>query len=124
MKLVGRVALVTGAGQGIGRAIAQSLAAAGAGIAVNALHKESAERTCVELSASGFAAVAVPGDVASDSAVAALVETAQTKLGPIDILVNNAAAPAVPRLLVESSLADQNAELVTLIGTFNCTRHV
>ena len=124
MKLMGKIALVTGAGQGIGRAIAHTLAAAGANVAVNALHQETSEHTCAELAAKGFKAIAVPADVANDVAVARMVQTATEQLGPIDILVNNAAAPAAPKPLAESSLEDQNRELVTLLGTLNCTRHV
>jgi 3-oxoacyl-[acyl-carrier protein] reductase len=124
MKLVGKVAFVTGAGQGIGRAIAHALAAAGADVAVNALHPETSERTCAELTARGFKAMAVPGDVADDVSVARMVQTTTARLGPIDILVNNAAAPGALKPLAENSPEDQSRELVTLVGTLNCTRHV
>ena len=124
MKLVGSVALVTGAGQGIGRAIALSLAGGGAAVAVNALHRESAQRTRDELAEQGHRAIAVPADVSDAAAVAEIVRVAANELGPIDILVNNAAAPADMKLFVESTLEDQNGELVTLIGTLHCTRHV
>ncbi len=124
MKLMGHVAIVTGAGQGIGRAIAFTLAEAGAAVGVNALHRESAQRTCDELKEAGYDAIAVPADVADDAAVGAMVRTVADELGPIDILVNNAAAPAEMKTLAQSTLDDQNAELVTLVGTLNCTRHV
>jgi 3-oxoacyl-[acyl-carrier protein] reductase len=52
-----------------------------------------------------------------------MVAQVRAELGAIDILVNNAAAPANMKLLVDNTLEDQNTELVTLIGTFNCTRH-
>lgn len=124
MELVDHVALVTGAGQGIGRAIAFALASAGARIGVNALHQKSADRTCHELIEGGHRAIAVPGNVADDAIVSKMVQSVIEQLGPIDVLVNNAAAPAEMRLFAESTLEEQNDELVTLIGTLNCTRYV
>ncbi|MAE60295.1 MAG: beta-ketoacyl-ACP reductase [Planctomycetaceae bacterium] len=124
MRLMGHVALVTGAGQGIGRAIAIALAEAGATVGVNDLNGVSADRTRDELKVAGFRAIAVPADVSDDADVGTMIKTASDELGPIDILVNNAAAPAEMKMLSESTLEDQNAELTTLIGTLNCTRHV
>ncbi len=124
MRLAGRVALVTGAGQGIGRAIAHALAGASAAVAVNSLSGDSAEHTCRELQDLGFQALAVPADASCDSAVSSLVQEVNRELGPIDILVNNAAAPASSSPFEKSTLADQNNELVTLLATFTCSRHV
>jgi 3-oxoacyl-[acyl-carrier protein] reductase len=89
--LTGRVALVTGASRGIGRAIALGLARAGANIVVNyrsqTAHAEAVER---EITSMGRGAVALQADVSRAGEVARLVENAQARLGAIDILVNNA----------------------------------
>ena len=123
MKVVGKVALVTGAGQGIGHSIAHTLAGAGVEVAVNALHDESAQRTCRELSEQGARAIAVPADVADADAVERMVRETAAALGPIDILVNNAAASAEPVPFADCSLEEMHRELVTLLGTLYCTRY-
>jgi len=124
MKLAGKTALVTGAGQGIGKAIARALAEHGAAVAVNALHEESAREACRELVEAGHEAMAVAADVADESAVQEMAARATGELGPIEILVNNAAAPAelVPFAVTTGEI--QKQELVTLLGVFHCTRHV
>ena len=90
-KLEGRVALVTGASRGIGRAVAVSLAEQGAAIGVN-YHKraDAAKEVVDEIETSGGRALALQADVADQAAVALMVETTRTELGPVDILVNNA----------------------------------
>lgn len=88
----GRVALVTGAAQGIGHAIAVRLAAAGAQVAVNYRSSaEAAKATVAEIEAAGGRAVALQGDVSDPEAVDALVGEISSALGPITLLVNNAA---------------------------------
>jgi len=124
MEIIGQVALVTGAGQGIGRAISFALAAKGARVAVNDVCEETAERTCRELIDEGFQAQAVAADVADDDSVREMVTQVIEGLGPIDILVNNAAAPAEPQAFAHSTPDTQQQELVTLLGTLNCSRHV
>ncbi len=89
-RLNGKVAIVTGAAQGIGRAIATRLAAEGAKVAIADINEEVARRTAAEIKAAGHEACAVKLDVTSlDSAMAA-VERVERELGPLDILVNNA----------------------------------
>ena len=90
-ELHGKVALVTGASRGIGRAIALALAKAGADVAVNYhTHAEEANAACSEIEGLGRRAVAVQANVAIATEVARMVKTVQERLGEIDILVNNA----------------------------------
>jgi 3-oxoacyl-[acyl-carrier protein] reductase len=88
--MTGRVAFVTGAASGIGRAIALRLAADGASVAVNDLTMPRASAVRDEITASGGRAIAVAGNVAVEAEVAAMVDDARGALGHIDLLVNNA----------------------------------
>src|ERR1700730_5548646 len=89
-RLTGKVAIVTGAAQGIGRAIASRLADEGAKVALADIQHESAELAASEIRSSGATAIAVALDVTKlDDAIAA-ADRVERELGPIDILVNNA----------------------------------
>jgi 3-oxoacyl-[acyl-carrier protein] reductase len=83
-------AIVTGAGSGIGRAIAERLAQDGYGVLVNDLHGERAEETAAAIKAKGGKAAAKAGDVSREDDVAALVAQARAALGEVGLLVNNA----------------------------------
>lgn len=88
--LAGKIALVTGAGQGNGRAIALRFAADGAAIAVNDVNGDAAQATADEIVQAGGTAVAAPGDVSQVPAVEAMVARTVGAFGSLDVLVNNA----------------------------------
>jgi NAD(P)-dependent dehydrogenase (short-subunit alcohol dehydrogenase family) len=90
MELSGQTAIVTGAGRGIGRAIALELAALGADVVVAELDDASGERVAVEVRALGRRAVALRTDVTQRADLEVMVERALAELGRIDVLVNNA----------------------------------
>ncbi|HTW25876.1 MAG TPA: glucose 1-dehydrogenase [Acetobacteraceae bacterium] len=117
-------AIVTGAGSGIGRAIAARLARDGYAVACNDLSMERAEAVAAEIVAAGGRAIAVAGDVAQEQAVSALVGAAEAAFGPCAALVNNAGYVHQARF-VELSPADFDRMIaVHLRGTFLCTRAV
>ncbi|HMK76750.1 MAG TPA: 3-oxoacyl-[acyl-carrier-protein] reductase [Thermodesulfobacteriota bacterium] len=124
MKLTGKVALVTGAAQGIGRGIALLLARNGADIVVSDINLEKAEETAKEIRAIGPKATAVKVDVSNLSDVERMVEAIIEKLAKIDILVNNAGITR-DKLILRMTEEDWDAVLgVNLKGTFNCTKTV
>ena len=86
--LSGKVALITGSTRGIGRAIAEAMAARGARVVISSRKPEACERVAGEI---GAAAVPIPCNISDDAAIEALVETCEARLGPPDILVCNAA---------------------------------
>jgi NAD(P)-dependent dehydrogenase (short-subunit alcohol dehydrogenase family) len=119
--LAGRVAVVTGAGRGIGAAAARGLAEAGLSVVVAARTRDQIERQAAELVARGHAAKAVVCDVTSEASVEDLSREA-AELGPVAVLVNNAgAAGSMP--VTRTSLADWNRLMaVNATGAFLCTR--
>ena len=117
MDLDGQVAIVTGAGRGIGRAIALELAGLGAGVVVAELNGDSAERVAAEVRTVGRPALAHPTDVTRADQRLALVERTLAQYGRIDILVNNAGIyrAALPTDVTEEhwdSIMDVNAKAV------------
>jgi len=126
--LTGRVAAVTGAGQGVGREIARTLAAHGARVAVNDFVLDRAQAVVGEIAAEGGKALAVQADVGDFAGVEAMAARIEQDLGPVDILVNNAgnAGPdgAMPRLdFWTTDPAEWSRYLhVNLYGVMNCAR--
>jgi 3-oxoacyl-[acyl-carrier protein] reductase len=123
--LTGRVALVTGASRGIGATIALTLAEAGAAVAINYRERaDAAEAVAARVEATGRRAIAVAADVSDSAAVAAMVRTVASHLGPIDILVNNAGI-ALSRGIDDLTEADFDQTIsVNLKSVFLCTREV
>lgn len=125
MQCTGKTALVTGAQQGIGRAIALAFAEAGADVAINWLDDEAAARRVAEaVEASGRRALLVQADMGQLAAVGAMVEGVGRDLGPIDILVNNAGV--FPRVaFLEMGERDWDYVMdVNLKGAFFCAQAV
>ena len=118
-----RVALVTGASRGIGRAIALALGAAGCAVCVNyRAQAEAAEEVVSTISQAGGRAIAVQGDIAKRDDVDALFRQVQEELGPVQILVNNAGIRH-DALLLRLSDDDWDTVLDTnLRGAFMCTK--
>ena len=122
-ELDGKVAIVTGAGRNIGRAIALTLAEGGASILVNARSSRAEAETVVrEIEAAGGSALVHIGDVADPKAVQAMADAALRQFGRIDILVNNAALRR-EKSFAEMEYAEWREILdVTLDGAFHCTK--
>ncbi|MCX7847675.1 MAG: 3-oxoacyl-[acyl-carrier-protein] reductase [bacterium] len=124
LDLSGKVALVTGAGRGIGQAIAVMLAEAGADIAVAEIREELGAETVGKVSELGRRARAYAVDVADFAAVHAMVDRVQEDFGHIDILVNNAGITK-DTLLIRMGEEEWDAVLrINLKGAFNCTHAV
>jgi 3-oxoacyl-[acyl-carrier protein] reductase len=123
--LSGKVAVVTGGAQGIGRAIAEALAGQGANVVVADLQDEKAEATAKELTAStGQQAIAVKVDVADSASAKAMIDRAMDEFGRVDILVNNAGTTR-DNLIMRMSEADWDLILnINLKGAFNCSKAV
>jgi 3-oxoacyl-[acyl-carrier protein] reductase len=118
-----RTALVTGAGRGNGRAIAELLADSGASVVVNDVDEEAAHGTAAAIEADGGDAIGIAADVSDAEAVNAMVEAATERFGTVDTVVNNAGVGKVERFTErpDDTLLDLNLD-VHLKGAYHCTR--
>jgi NAD(P)-dependent dehydrogenase (short-subunit alcohol dehydrogenase family) len=118
-----KVAIVTGAGSGIGRAVALALLGEGYSVALAGRRREALERTAAEAGPSSASALVAPTDVRDPDSVEALFEAVRSTFGRLDLLFNNAGtgAPAVP---LEDLTVEQWRHVVdiNLTGAFLCTR--
>jgi 2-hydroxycyclohexanecarboxyl-CoA dehydrogenase len=132
LELTGKVALVTGSGQGIGREIAKMLAAEGAMVAVNDFFEDRANNVVTEIKNMGNQAVAFQADIIDREQVLKMVEKITRDLGPVDILVNNAGVPIeiregrTPRTLFIDSdpIAWKQQIDLNTYAVLNCTHAV
>ena len=120
--LSGQVAVVTGGGRGLGRAIATGLGRFGAQLVLCGRDPATLERAATEL---GGDVLAVPADVSKEADVVRLRDAALDRFGRVDVLVNNAGINPIYRGIEKTSLADwQNIIDVNLTGTFLCCKHL
>jgi len=124
MTLSGRVALVTGASQGIGRACALKLAGAGAAVAVAARNQQNLEELVVQITAAGGNAAAFILDVGDEEQIKSVFKAALAHFGKIDVLVNNAGITR-DQLVMRMKRADWDSVLHTnLTSAYLCIQHV
>ncbi|HQZ11722.1 MAG TPA: SDR family oxidoreductase [Devosia sp.] len=123
-RLRGRVAIVTGAGQGIGEAIARRFAAEGARVVVADINAGTGERTAATLRESGPEAVFLPCDVADAASVAAMVAETVARFGAVDVLINNAGIAVFGDPLEITDADWARCMSVDLDGVWHCCRAV
>jgi 3-oxoacyl-[acyl-carrier protein] reductase len=124
MRLKGQIAIVTGAAQGIGQAIATVLSQEGARLVVSDIQEQAAVAAANQLATDGREAMAVAVNVADSESVRAMMEKVLSSWGKIDILVNNAGITR-DALLIRMKEADWDAVLdINLKGVFHCTKAV
>lgn len=119
-----KIAIVTGAGGGMGRAIARRLASGGAKVLANDLSREAAERAVADLGRQGYEAAAMAGDVSAAGDVRRLVDGALERFGAVHVLVNNAGVLRPTRVV---DMEEEEWDLiirVNLKGTYLCSRAV
>jgi NAD(P)-dependent dehydrogenase (short-subunit alcohol dehydrogenase family) len=123
MRFRDRVAVVTGAGRGIGRAVARRLASEGASVVVNDLAAGGADETARLVSDAGGRALPVAADISAEADVSRLMAEAAKHFGGVDVLVNNAGIDLVAPV-EKTTLEDwQRMQSVDLTGAFLCARH-
>ncbi len=121
-RLTGKIAVVTGAGNGIGKAIAERFAAEGARLAIGDLEADALERTAATIRAGGGEVVTLAADLTEEAGAEALVASAIDRFGGLDILVNNLGGSR-NRKIWDMSVEDWDFVLrLNLRGTFLCTR--
>jgi NAD(P)-dependent dehydrogenase (short-subunit alcohol dehydrogenase family) len=124
-QLSGQVAIVTGGGRGLGRTMAQTLAAAGAAVAVVARTEAEINDTAALIEQAGGRAIAIPADVADNAAVERMVQQVEDRLGPVTLLVNNAGiSGAIGPMWETDPESWQRTFEVNIHAPFYCARAV
>ena len=123
MKLEGRVALITGAGSGIGRAVARLFAHEGARVVANDLHAMTAKETVESLGAQAGAARAIQADVADSGQVKAMFAEIEREMGTLDVLVNNAGIAGTSAAERERLLQRSDARIMGMVSGQGVTTH-
>ena len=122
-RLTGKVSIITGAGQNIGRAMAERFAAEGSAVAVVDIDADRAERVADEITTAGGRAIALAVDVTDEAAVEAMVGRVVREFGGVNVLVNNVAA-TINKGLLETTLEDWDRVMaITLKSTFLCSKY-
>lgn len=122
--LTGKIAIVTGSGNGIGRATVKRIAESGARVTVSDVIVEDGERTVAEIRAAGGEAIFVKADVSQESEVINLIDTTVATYGGLDILVNNAGVGGGQLRTHEIELEDfMRVMAINVGGTFLCTKY-
>jgi len=124
MKLANKVAIVTGAGRGIGKATALTLAREGANVVVNDIDGKAAQQVATEIESMGRQALAIKADVSQSKEVNRMIQSTLEKFGRVDILVNNA---GIIRRGSTENLSEEEWDRVlsvNLKGAFNCCKAV
>jgi 3-oxoacyl-[acyl-carrier protein] reductase len=124
MELKDRVVFITGAGRGIGRALAHAFASEGALVALQGRTKKNLEKVQKELKPHGVRTIVLPGDVSDEGTVSRCVAAAEQQLGPIDVLVNNAGIFASGPVERIDALVFDRVLAVNLRGPFLTSRAV
>jgi NAD(P)-dependent dehydrogenase (short-subunit alcohol dehydrogenase family) len=123
-RLSGKVALITGGGRGIGRAIALRFVSEGAAVMLAATKREALEATAAEIRKAGGRATTAVADVSDEAAVKKMIAATLSELGRLDILVNNAGIGGPTQRVVDMERADWDRTLaVNVTGAFLCSKH-
>jgi NAD(P)-dependent dehydrogenase (short-subunit alcohol dehydrogenase family) len=120
--LTGRVALVTAAGDGIGRAVAQALASAGAAVCVNAVNPDRADQVADAIQAAGGRAMSWTADISNRFQVAAMIEAVRDRLGGLHCVINSAGVEKRAPLLSVDEYDWRRVVEINLTGAFFCTQ--
>lgn len=123
VRLEGKVAVVTGGGRGIGRAVALGLAREGARVVVAARSTGQVRQVAEEIARHGGEAVAIECDVSQEAAVKAMISEVINRYGRLDVLVNNAGVGNIRPVWGTPQASFERVLAVNLVGTFLCTKH-
>ncbi len=124
MRLAHKIAIITGGGRGIGRAVAIEFAAQGADVVVCARTKDEIENVAAEIRTHGRKGLAIVCDVSDEEQVKNMVKETRDVFGRIDILINNAGVGGMRPVWGMTKTAFESILAVNLIGTFLCSKHV